>query len=169
MSNSRGIGLNNEMKRLIRSVVEVIIEEGYDVSEITDEIYLTHKNVTKTHNNDEVEKVNFDETLTHEVEKKLWDMFTTFWPDLNTKYIRRMVIVCSTYIVARKQGKTLNMEDIAIISSKRLNLKVSTIRGQIASYCSKIANKFFERDTTYCHSVSSKWCLSELYVKYFAK
>lgn len=166
MSNSRGIGLNNEMKRLIRSVVEVIIEEGYDVSEITDEIYLTHKDVAKTHNNDAVDDVNWDEALIREVEKKLWDMFTAFYPRHTTTYIRRMVIICSTYICARKQGKTLNMDETATIASKRIKLKISTIQSQITSICSEIASKFF--GINYYDRISSSECLDRLYKKYFA-
>lgn len=167
MQDSHVMELNNEMKRLIRSVVEVIIEEGYDVSVIAEEIYSTHKKAVETHNNAEDNGANFDEALTHEVEKKLWNMFTVFWPKKTTRNIRKMVIVCSTYICARMQGKTLNMDEIAILASKRINLKTSTIQSQITNICSEIANKFWGID--YYHKISSNECLDKLYKKYFEK
>jgi len=166
MQDSRGMELNKEMKRLVRSIVEVIIEEGYDVSAITDEIFLTHKKAVNDNNINESDDVNFNEKVIHDVEKKLWNMFTAFWPGHSTKEIRKMVIVCSTYICARMQGRTLNMDETAILASKRINLKTSTIQSQITSICSEIANKIFGIE--YYNRFSSNECLSELYTKYFA-
>jgi len=132
--------MNREMRRLIRSIVEVSWEEGYEISYVQNEIARTFNTYIVDKEKERVQSWSL-------IEPKLLALFKEAWPREDPEERERYVALCFVYYGAKKREKEITPKEIIKELSAKINLTVGHLNGKLRQMTCRLAKTFLQKES----------------------